>query len=130
LIIFRRANIGSKIPLVWDVFLAEAKKEHEAAQKKYEKDRAAWEEALRTSSRRRGADTRISTEPEAPSPRMRDHEEINFLRFATALKMMVGSSIRMDKVDRARSLLEEYLVGFSEVCRVSSSAIEQLTARL
>ncbi|KAJ7729850.1 hypothetical protein DFH07DRAFT_756569 [Mycena maculata] len=46
---------------------------------------------------------------------MQPDEDLNFLRFATALKIMVGSAIWMDKVTRAKTLLEEYLLGYSNL---------------
>ncbi|KAJ7668843.1 hypothetical protein B0H17DRAFT_1087534 [Mycena rosella] len=48
-------------------------------------------------------------------------EDRNFLRFATALKILVGSSIRIQSTDppqgleKAEKLLRDYLLGFSEL---------------
>jgi hypothetical protein len=46
---------------------------------------------------------------------MQEGEDRNFLRFAAALKILVGSSITVAGVDRAKELLRDYLLGFSEV---------------
>ncbi|KAJ7900544.1 hypothetical protein B0H14DRAFT_3752761 [Mycena olivaceomarginata] len=46
---------------------------------------------------------------------MQEGEDENFLRFATALKILVGSSITREGLNRAKQLLEEYLLGFSEL---------------
>ncbi|KAJ7885697.1 hypothetical protein B0H14DRAFT_3734758 [Mycena olivaceomarginata] len=46
---------------------------------------------------------------------MQEGEDENFLRFATALKILVGSSITREGLNRAKQLLEEYLLGFSQV---------------
>ncbi|KAJ7110207.1 hypothetical protein C8R43DRAFT_883954 [Mycena crocata] len=51
---------------------------------------------------------------------MRPGEDENFLRFSTALKILVGSAIEVhgpngEGLPRARSLLQEYLLGFSRL---------------
>lgn len=55
------------------------------------------------------------TEPKKPAQRMQKGEDENFLCFAAALKIMVGSAIRINRLDRAKELLEKYLLGFSQV---------------
>jgi hypothetical protein len=47
---------------------------------------------------------------------MVEGEDENFLRFATALKMIVGRSIQLDKLPRIKSLLQDYLLTYAEVC--------------
>ncbi|KAJ7626767.1 hypothetical protein B0H17DRAFT_1218508 [Mycena rosella] len=47
---------------------------------------------------------------------MQQGEDVNFLRFATALKILVGSSISDNGLERAKVLLQEYLLTFSKVC--------------
>lgn len=46
---------------------------------------------------------------------MQPDEPRNYLRFAAALKILVGSSITLEGLDRAKELLRDYLLGFSEV---------------
>ncbi|KAJ7665810.1 hypothetical protein B0H17DRAFT_1090260 [Mycena rosella] len=52
---------------------------------------------------------------------MQEGEDRNFLRFATALKILVGSSISIQSTDqqqgleKAEKLLRDYLLGFSEL---------------
>lgn len=50
-----------------------------------------------------------------PTPRMVEGEDENFLRFATALKIIVGRSIRRDRLPRVKSLLQDYLLTYAEV---------------
>lgn len=76
--------------------MPEAEKEYDAAMKSYN---------------RKG---KAKGDPE-PSPRMVEGEDENFLRFATALKMIVGRSIRRDRLPRIKLLLEKYLLVFAEV---------------
>ncbi|KAK7059460.1 hypothetical protein R3P38DRAFT_2758890 [Favolaschia claudopus] len=42
-------------------------------------------------------------------------EDENFLAFATTLKILLGSSIRIDKVPRAQTLLESYLLQYGKM---------------
>ncbi|KAJ7258646.1 hypothetical protein C8J57DRAFT_1073653 [Mycena rebaudengoi] len=46
---------------------------------------------------------------------MVEGEDENFLRFATALKMIVGRSIRLEKLPKIKSLLQTYLVTFAAI---------------
>ncbi|TDL17025.1 hypothetical protein BD410DRAFT_816596 [Rickenella mellea] len=55
------------------------------------------------------------TPPKPPSIRMHSDEASNFLRLATALKIILSSSIDEAQLDRAETLLEEYLLGFKEL---------------
>ncbi|KAJ7482502.1 hypothetical protein FB451DRAFT_1364546 [Mycena latifolia] len=48
------------------------------------------------------------------SPRMISAED-DFLRFATALKIFVGRWIRLDRLPRIKSLLQEYLLAYREI---------------
>ncbi|KAJ6585872.1 hypothetical protein B0H19DRAFT_1250627 [Mycena capillaripes] len=99
------------IPIVWDRFLAEAKNEHTKALEtyrqamgKYRADLRAWESGNRKS--------KAPAEPKKPVLRMQAGEDVNFLRFATLLKILVGSSMTEDGLDKAENLLQEYLLGF------------------
>ncbi|KAF8157655.1 hypothetical protein K438DRAFT_1861264 [Mycena galopus ATCC 62051] len=73
------------IPVVWERFLDEAEK---------------------------GLATDPPSPPDIPCPRMQRDEDTNFLRFSTALKILVGSSIKLQKLKHADRLLQEYLLGF------------------
>lgn len=103
--------------MVWDKFIKEAEESHENALVKYQEDKEKWEQRRR--SRKGGKKSKKAKkqdeEPKAPRLRMIRGEDENFLAFAAALKIMVGSSIRIDKIGRARSLLEQYLLGFTRV---------------
>jgi hypothetical protein len=85
------------VPVVWERALKEAETDYANAMKNY----------------KRKGKSEGNTEP---SPRMVEGEDENFLRFATALKIIVGRSIRLDKLPRIKSLLQDYLLTFSEVC--------------
>jgi hypothetical protein len=49
---------------------------------------------------------------------MQEGEDINFLRFATALKILVGSAINDPGLEKAEKLLQEYLLNFAVVSRL------------
>ncbi|KAJ7112016.1 hypothetical protein C8R43DRAFT_1040902 [Mycena crocata] len=46
---------------------------------------------------------------------MQEGEDTNFLRFATALKILIGSSIAFQGLEKARTLLRDYLLNFSRL---------------
>ncbi|KAJ6597441.1 hypothetical protein B0H10DRAFT_2087257 [Mycena sp. CBHHK59/15] len=97
------------IPIVWDHALPLADRDYEKASKAYEKKKAAWKNEMQ----RRSDDEDAPPEPQPPARRMQQGEDTNFLCFATALKIMVGSAIRVNGgLPRARNLLEQYLLGF------------------
>jgi hypothetical protein len=105
-----------KIPLVWDRFLKDAEQEHKNALERhtqkvtdYKKKMKAWERGHKKSDP-------PTSPPAAPVPRMRAGEDLNFLRFATALKIFVSSSISTEGINRAAKLFQEYLLGYLEVC--------------
>ncbi|KAJ7797842.1 hypothetical protein B0H14DRAFT_3093052 [Mycena olivaceomarginata] len=86
------------IPLVWERFLAEATKDFERAEKnypaaldEYKKKLASWEAAQKAGKTK----SRCPREPKAPFQRMQKGEDNNFLRFATALKILLYG---MDKM--------------------------------
>ncbi|KAJ7236514.1 hypothetical protein C8J57DRAFT_1247758 [Mycena rebaudengoi] len=94
--------------------MTEADTQYENALAEYETEKTEWDVQMQRRARSRAKN--LPPEPEEPIPpraRMMKDEPENFLLFANALKIMVGSSIRIDKVDHARSLLERYLLGFS-----------------
>lgn len=88
--------IRLKIPIVWEQYKDEADEEYNDRMESYQ----------------RGG--RAKGDPK-PSPRMVKEEDKNFLRFATALKMLIGRSIRRDQLPRIKSLLQEYLLTFERV---------------
>ncbi|KAF8134171.1 hypothetical protein K438DRAFT_1499247, partial [Mycena galopus ATCC 62051] len=45
-------------------------------------------------------------------------KETHFLLFAQALKILVGSSIRIDQIPRVRTLLEKYLLELSRIIQL------------
>ncbi|KAF8170479.1 hypothetical protein K438DRAFT_211361 [Mycena galopus ATCC 62051] len=94
------------IPMVRDTSIKDAEKSHEVAVQKYEVEKEAWRKSRRHNK---------GEEPTPPSPRMVRGEETNFLLFWQALKIVVGSSIRIDQVPKARKLLEKYLLEFSSL---------------
>ncbi|KAF7368239.1 hypothetical protein MVEN_00144000 [Mycena venus] len=101
------------IPVVWERFFKEARKEHEVATrrypalfKEYEKKKEAWE--------RGGKRTAEPKAPMQPRLRMQEGEDENFLQFAAFLKIVVGNSIRTDTLPTVRQLLQDYLLRFLE----------------
>ncbi|KAJ7832571.1 hypothetical protein B0H14DRAFT_2592016 [Mycena olivaceomarginata] len=52
---------------------------------------------------------------EQPYPRMVEGEDYNFLRFATALKIIVGRTFRIDRLDYVKTRLRDYLLNFLEI---------------
>lgn len=103
-----------KIPILWDRSLPEAVKDYMTSAKSYPKRLKEWEAKIR-----KDPDSNAK-QPVKPRQRIQAEEDVNFLRFATALKILVGSSIRIDRIDRAKQLLEGYLLGYSKVSFVLS----------
>ncbi|KAJ7305462.1 hypothetical protein DFH08DRAFT_825153 [Mycena albidolilacea] len=104
------------IPMVWDTFIGDAKKDQAAALAKYATAKGEWEKEIRRRAQSRSKSKGTAPEePQVPSPRMRDGEDENFLAFATALKILVGSAIRIEKIHRAEALLQQYLLGFARI---------------
>ncbi|KAJ7673008.1 hypothetical protein DFH06DRAFT_1174028, partial [Mycena polygramma] len=62
-----------------------------------------------------GKKTAAPKPPKEPVRRMHEGEDRNFLRFATALKILVGSSVRLEGLERAKTLLRDYLLNFSKL---------------
>lgn len=90
----------------------------------YKKKLKAWELAQKKGDKT----VRKPREPKEPVQRMRAGEDRNFLRLAAALKILVGSSVRLDSelptdeplraggLPRAEELLRDYLLNYSAVC--------------
>ena len=88
----------------------------------YEKKLAKWErEQIEGASEGKSAKRKKTDNdpkpvpPQCPRQRMQKEEPTNFLRFATSLKLMVGRMVTEAMVDRAGTLLEEYLIEFKRV---------------
>jgi hypothetical protein len=96
---------------VWERFLPEATAKYDDEMKKYN--------SLKGKAKRDASE---------PTPRMIAGEDEIFLQFATALKLIVGRSIRMDQLDRIKSLLQGYLLNYKEVCRQSIQLINLPTS--
>lgn len=103
---------------------ASAETKYAAAKEKYKEDLIAWKRkqehkstsATSTSKHsKKPATDEKPKEPTAPRARMHKDEPVNFLRLATALKIIMGSSVKEDIITRALSLLEEYLIEFRKV---------------
>ena len=105
--------------------------------KKYKTDLEAWKKkqgaaskgpqsAAKGKSKAQKKTTGVDdkpTRPKKPVPRMQKDEPYNFLRFATALKIFLGSSVQKNMIPRAAGLLQDYLCGFQKVSSVVSVCI-------
>ncbi|KAF7367179.1 hypothetical protein MSAN_00977800 [Mycena sanguinolenta] len=104
------------IPIVWDTFRKDAPRSHSTAMAKYEKEKEVWDTEMAKWRRSRSKTKGPPPEkPERPYLRMNEGEDTNFLAFATALKIMVGSSITLNGLERAESLLQQYLLEFAKL---------------
>jgi hypothetical protein len=83
--------------------------------REYEAKKKTWERGDRKSA--------APKPPKAPFRCMHEGEDKKFLRFATTLKIPVGSSITCEGLQRAKSLLENYLLNFLEVWLVQLHVI-------
>src|SRR4030081_182920 len=98
-------------------------KQHEKNMEKYLQDLAKWEankdkeQRDKQSSATKGKDKPSvkPTQPQAPQPRMHTDEPINFLRLATALKMLLSRTVSDQSIARGATLYTEYLFGFKQV---------------
>jgi hypothetical protein len=73
----------------------------------YKKKKNTWE--------RGGKKGNPPKAPKKPFRRMHKDEPRIFLRFAAALKILVGSSITREGLEKAKGLLQNYLLEFSRV---------------
>ncbi|KAJ7907977.1 hypothetical protein B0H13DRAFT_2499090 [Mycena leptocephala] len=102
------------IPIVWERSLEESNEDYKKAYTRYEELVETYKEKKKAWARsRKKGDPPIA--PKEPVPRIQPGEDINFLRFAIALKILVGSSIRLEGLDRAKQLLQEYLLNFAQL---------------
>lgn len=86
---------------------------------KYQADLEAWKKRDKTQghsqSKKATGKKEKPTPPKKPIPRMQENEPYNFLWFATALKIILGSSVKEEAILRATNLLYQYLCGFRVV---------------
>lgn len=54
---------------------------------------------------------------------MQRNEPGNLLRLSTALKIFCGSSVKLDLLPRAETLLQEYLLDFKQVTYLFANTI-------
>ena len=107
-----------QIPLVWERFQSDAEKDYKDALAGYPASVAAYKQKLKAWEKSKQLGKKKSRRPrlpKAPVQRMQPNEPKNFLCFATALKILVGSSITTEGLERAKELLCDYLLGFLEV---------------
>ncbi|KAF8136825.1 hypothetical protein K438DRAFT_750317 [Mycena galopus ATCC 62051] len=104
-----------EIPVVWDDWLETTETQYQTARDKYEnKTVPAYKQKLKAWQRNKAKNKGPEpTKPAPPISRMQQGEDINFLRFATALKIFVGSAITTEGLKKAENLLCEYLLNFS-----------------
>jgi hypothetical protein len=120
---------------VWDQFQRQAAKDFNNANIRYEKqlavhlqDLAKWEQehqqqqASTSTTIAKGKGKRKAGDPKPrpappvkPLPRMHEDEPVNFLRLATALKLLLGQSIDEAMILRGAQLFEDYIIHFKEV---------------
>jgi hypothetical protein len=61
------------------------------------------------------ATSKPPAKPKKPVQRIQAGEDKNFLCFAAALKILVGSSVRIDALKRAEDNLKDYLLKYLKV---------------
>ncbi|KAF8215094.1 hypothetical protein K438DRAFT_1562345 [Mycena galopus ATCC 62051] len=99
------------VPVLWDRSLPDADAEYATALKSYPRRLENWQIKVSQLSDNAKAPPR----PKEPVRRMQAGEDENFLRFATALKIMVGSAIRTEAISKAKKLLRQYLLTYLEL---------------
>jgi len=82
---------------------------------KWEKEQNEGTSMTKSGKRKRTEDNPKPVPPPPPRQRMQKEEPTNFLRFATSLKLMVGRTVTEAMLQRAGSLLEDYLIEFKRV---------------
>ncbi|KAJ7148860.1 hypothetical protein C8R46DRAFT_1167134 [Mycena filopes] len=82
------------IPIVWERFLAEAEKEYTAASRRYPNAMQVYE-AKKKTWERGNRKANPPTPPKKPVQRMQPGEDTNFLRFSTALKILLYGEGKM-----------------------------------
>jgi hypothetical protein len=97
--------------MIWDMWLPQSEED-------YKKQSVKWEteEAKRLRRIACGKPKKTDTKAaEKPKRRMPPGDADNFLKLATALKIIMARSIKDSDIPRARELLHDYLVGFLKV---------------
>lgn len=115
-----------QLPVIWDQLLDDAVAEHKDDLTKYNNSKELYEAALtawqerdrkRTTKQRQKAvkgDAKPKP-PKRPFVRMHKDEPAMFLRFATSVKLFLGSSVTPQLIGRALELLQQYLFDFKKV---------------
>ncbi|KII90042.1 hypothetical protein PLICRDRAFT_29188 [Plicaturopsis crispa FD-325 SS-3] len=98
------------LPFVWAEW-------QPAAEKDYEKKKKAWVDNESKRKKRIEKDKATAKDkkgpaPEPTGPRMHANGADNFLKLAAAMKILLGRSIRLEDLPRARFLLESYLLEY------------------
>ena len=72
-------------------------------------------------ARRRESGSTSSDDRPKPKPQRRINlkDADNFLKLASAMKILLSRSVTQEELERAKELLQEYLVGFLEVRVIS-----------
>jgi len=88
---------------------------------KWQKDEREWLNRIDKGTTRTGNDKAApepvydNTVPLEPEARMHPDDANNFLKLATVLKIILACTIYIPDLDRAKTLLHEYLVTFLKV---------------
>jgi hypothetical protein len=114
--------------MVWEEFLPESTKDHKRAEKDYPKVLQAWKQKVREAEQ---AGKPLPAKPKQPVARMQEDEDLNFLRFCTFLRMIIGTTISKTPQahSRIKQLLQDFLLEFLQViCSLSltSSSLTRL----
>jgi hypothetical protein len=101
-------NVDTQIPFIWDIWLPKAEADFKKQIDKWESEDAKRLRRI-ASGKPRKTD---ATAAEKPNRRMLPGDEKNFLKLATALKIVMARSVKDSDIPRARELLYDYLTGF------------------
>ncbi|KAF7334183.1 hypothetical protein MVEN_02324500 [Mycena venus] len=105
--------------MVWEELLPESKKDHKQAEKDYPKVLQAWKQKVREAEQ---AGKPLPAKPKQPVARMQEGEDLNFLRFSTFLRMIIGMTISKTPQARRRikQLPQDFLLEFLQLCEADS----------
>ncbi|KAF7334154.1 hypothetical protein MVEN_02321500 [Mycena venus] len=105
--------------MVWEELLPESKKDHKQAEKDYPKVLQAWKQKVREAEQ---AGKPLPAKPKQPVARMQEGEDLNFLRFSTFLRMIIGTTISKTPQARRRitQLPQDFLLEFLQLCEADS----------
>ncbi|KAJ6536329.1 hypothetical protein B0H19DRAFT_1213761 [Mycena capillaripes] len=79
-----------EVPMVWEEFLPESIKDHKRAEKDYPKVLQAWKQKVTEAEQ---AGKPLPVKPKQAVARMQEDEDLNFLRFCTFLRMIIGTTL-------------------------------------